>query len=233
METVVSSKLLDAAQFVMDSYYQDFAPDDSFFRLEDFAHWLAIVYGKDADDVAQMIYKNSLGETGQGQITFNQDWWAFKDFDVKNKDNQQFIELDIKYLGFTYDTQNSGIQLVTPIGINGNCGNFERTSLTELWKLNHHTMNSIVWWYPNGDLISFKVASACKPKKVRVWYLPAVDDENFKLPSSREFIQATTAWQFMIQAKTGTPFSDRTNDSNPDITPQTEANSQNLKPLRS
>lgn len=226
----LNEKLLISAQYLMDSYYQDFAPDDSFFRLEDFATWVGRAYGKIADDSAQLIYKGSLSESGQGQIIFSQDWWSFKDYDVKEKDGQLSIALDIKYLGFTYDNQNSGIQLLTGLGHSGNCGNFKRTTLTQLWKLSQHTMNSIVWWYPSGETISFSVMGSCKPKKVRVWYLPSVEDENFKLPSTKEFDIAYLAFQFLKAAQTGT-IVDETADRNANKTIQTESNSAQLKQL--
>lgn len=223
-----SAKLLDVAQSIMDAYYQDFRSDDAFFDLPDFANWLGRVYGSVADDVAKEIYANSLVETGMGQLTFSQDWWQSEDFDVKRKDGEVYLDLDIKYLGFTYDTQNSGIQLVQPIG--NNCGNFIRTTLTELWQLNHVTTSNITWWYPSGkNKILLKTTS--NVKRARVYYIPTVDDKNFELPSSKEYQIAVTSWQFMMQAKTGTPFVDQTNDSNKNITPQTEINQANLKPL--
>lgn len=226
-----NDKLLDVAQRVMDSYYQDFAPSDAFFTLDDFAYWLGRVYEKDADDTAQGIYKLSLAEQGMGYITFTQDWWKSKEFTVKNKDGQYFIELDIKYVGFTYDTQNSGIQLLTPVGAQGNCGNFIRTTLTEIWQLNHVTFSSNVWWYIDDERIVFKFSGNANPTKVKVFYVPKSEDENFDLPKSREFVIATTAWQFMIQAKTGTPIIDTTNDQNRNKTIETEINKKQLQPL--
>jgi hypothetical protein len=49
---MASKKLLAAAQAIMDSYFQDFAPGDSFWRIEDFADWVGKAYGKYADEVA-------------------------------------------------------------------------------------------------------------------------------------------------------------------------------------
>lgn len=222
-----SPKLLDAAQNVMDAYFQDFRTDDAFFDLPDFAVWIGKVYGSVADEVAKEIYAGSLAETGTGQITFSQDWWQSKVFDIKRSGGEIFIDLDIKYVGFTYDTQNSGIQMLMPIG-NG-CGTFIRTSLTQLWILKHTTVSDIAWWYPDRNRILIKTTS--NVSKARVYYIPTAEDDNFKLPSSKEYAIAATAWNFMMQAKQGTPFVDMTNDQNKNITPQTEINTQNLKPL--
>lgn len=220
---MASKALLIAAQSIMDSYYQDFAPDDSFFQLEDFADWLGKAYGKIADDVAKQIYQGSRDETGTGQITFSQDWWAKKNAKI-GKDG--LLEIDFKIAGFTYDEQNSGIQEVK------GAGKYIRTTLTELWVLDGNGKSNIIYWWPEFDKIKFQ-SSGCnvEGKSVDVYYIPSADDEQFKLPKSKEFEIATTAWNFMMSAKKETPYVDMTNDSNQNVTPQTETDTKEIKPV--
>ena len=224
------SKLLIEAQSVMDSYFQDYAPGDSFFRIEDFASWLGKAYGKFADEVSKEIYKNSLQETGIGAITFSQDWWAKKEYDVKKAGTELVVTTDFKTIGFTYDNQNSQIQELMPSGNSGNCGTYIRTSLTDLWILKGMSKSNTVYWYPDGNEIKFKVNSNCLPKKVAVYYIPAPDDENFKLPSSKAFEIATLAFNFMNEARKGNSIIDATNDRNKNVAQQTEADSKQIKP---
>lgn len=228
---MLTAKLLDVAQRIMDSYYQDFAPADAFFKLDDFGYWLGRVYEKNADDVAQNIYKLSLAETGTAQITFSQDWWKSKEYEVQRKDGISYIDLDIKYMGFKYDTQNSGIQLLMAAGNKGNCGNYIRTTLTEIWQLEHVTTSSNVWWYIDDNKIFFRFSGNCNPTKVKIFYIPKSEDENFDLPKSEEFLIATTSWNFMIQAKAGVPVIDSTNNLNRNVTVGSEIDKTQLQPL--
>lgn len=227
----VSKRLKQEAQTIMDSYYRDYAPDDAFFRIEDFAAWLGKAYGKFADEAAKEIYKNSLQEGGMGMIIFSQDWWAKKEYEVENKDGQLFATIDFKTIGFTYDNQNSQIQELMPVGKEGNCGSYIRTTLTELWILNGMSKHNNVYWYLDMDKIKFKIFSDCKPKKVAVYYIPSIDDENFKVPSSKAFEIATLAFNFMTAARKEEPFIDTTNDRNPNKLPQTEVDLKQTKPV--
>jgi len=227
----MNDKLLIEAQYVMDSYYQDYAQANAFFRIEDFANWLSKAYNKYADETAKEIYKNSLQETGIGAITFSTDWWAKAELDVENKENQLFAKIDFKSIGFTYDNQTSQIQELISSGSKGNCGTYIRTSLTDLWILNNMSKNDTVYWYLDQDVIRFKVNSNCTPKKVSVYYIPSADDKNFKLPSSKAFEIATLAFNFMVTAKKETPFIDETNNTNKNVTPQTEVDTKQTKPV--
>ncbi len=229
---MASEKLLLEAQTIMDSYFQDYAPADGFFRIEDFADWLGKAHGKYADEVAKEIYKGSLAEQGMGSITFSQDWWAKIELDVtKDKDTGEFsVPLEFKYMGFTYDSQTSGVQELMAVGNKGNCGTFMRTTLTELWITGNMSRNNIVWWYTDNDKIKFKTNSQCNPTKVAVYYIPTSEDENFSLPKSKAFEIATLAFNFMLAAKKETPFVDMTNNSNKNITPQTETDIKTAKP---
>lgn len=228
----MNDQLLQVAQEVMDAYFQDYAPADGFFRLEDFATWIGKAHGKIADDVAREIYKQSVAESGSGQIIFSTDWWASVEKTVENKEGEIFIDMDFKHLGFTYDGQNSGIQELVPSGSEGNCGTFMRTTISDLWVLKGAAKNKIVWWYEAGNKIKFKTSGDCNPKKVTIYYIPAADDENFKLPTSKAFDIATLAYNLMITAKKENPFVDDTNNANKNVTPQTETDTKQLNPVK-
>jgi len=221
-EMAISKSLKVAAQAIMDSYYQDFKPDDDFFDLEDFAIWIGKVYGSVADQVAKQIYDASRSETGMGLLVFSQDWWAKKTVSIK--ENEADIT-DLKFTGFTYDTQTSGIQQL------GNGKTFIRTTLTQLWELERRSKSSIIYWYTDFDKIKFD-ATCDLPKEVDVYYIPTPEDSQFKLPKSKDFEIATMAWNFMIAAKKETPFVDATNNSNTNVTPQTEVDLAQTQPIK-
>lgn len=222
----LSANLLNESQRIMDLYYQDFNSNDDFFRLQDFAWILGTTYGKVADEVAQGIYQNSRAETGMGQITFSQDWWASKEYAVTEADNQWEVCLDIKYVGFTYDTQNSGIQIIQPT--KGDCKKLIRTTLTELWILDTFTPTKVSYWYLMDNKIVF---AKNKPNAVRVFYIPTEDDENFKVPSSVEFYIANRAWTAMETYRNGLQIKDTTNDLNANTTQQSETDLSTMKPV--
>lgn len=207
----VSKALKVAAQAIMDAYYQDFKPDDAFFDIEDFAKWVGMAYGKMADDVAKEIYLSSRSE-GVPMLVFSQDWWVKKTVGVKN--NIADIS-EIKFAGFTYDSQNSGIQQISD-GVR-----FVRTTLTELWQLQRVSKSNIIYWYV--DYPELKLRASCQlPEKIDVYYIPSSFDSEFKIPKSKEFEIAAMAWNFMITAKKETPFVDTTNNSNKNVAPGTE-----------
>jgi len=218
----VSKALKVAAQGIMDLYYQDFKPDEAFFDLEDFAAWIGKAFGLVADNVAKQIYDASRSE-GMPMIIFSQDWWAKKTVDVK--DNEADIS-GLKYTGFTYDSQNSGIQQV------GDGKKLIRTTLTEVWQLSQtRSKTDIVYWYSDFGKLKF-VGTCAIPKLVDVYYIPNADDSEFKLPKSKEFEIATMAWNLMIAGKKETPFVDTTNNSNKNITPATEVDATTAQPVK-
>jgi len=218
----VSEALKVAAQAIMDAYYQDFKPDDAFFDLEDFAAWIGKAYGGVADAVAKQIYDASRVE-GMPMIIFSQDWWSKKP--VKIRDGAADIS-DLKFTGFTYDSQTSGIQQI------GDGIRFIRTTLTQLWELEgKRTASNIIYWYVDFDKLKFK-ATCTLPEQVDVYYIPTPEDSNFKLPKSKEFEIATIAWNFMMAAKKETPFVDATNNSNKNITPATEVDTATAQPVK-
>ena len=92
---MASKKLLQEAQSVMDLYFQDFAPADGFFSIEDFAGWMGKTYAKFADETAKEIYKQYVAESGVGTIIFSPDWWASEEVEIQSKDGEFFAE--IKY----------------------------------------------------------------------------------------------------------------------------------------
>ena len=131
---------------------------------------------------------------------------------------------DLKFTGFTYDTQTSGIQQI------GDAKRFIRTTLTELWQLERRSKSDIIYWYVDFDKL--KLDATCEPpKEVDVYYIPSPEDSGFKLPKSKEFEIATTAWNLMIAAKKETPFVDTTNNSNKNITPATEVDTATAQPV--
>lgn len=223
-----SQKLLDVAQRLQDQYLQDYAKSDEFFSLEDFAYWVGVVFAKMADDTAAAIYTASRSEVGIGLITFPQEWWRSKAYEIKKEDGKRWVDLDISYASFTYDTQNSGLQLLIPD--EDACGSFIRTTITEVWQLNHVTSSDIIWWYVEDNKIRFKVSGDCNCKKIKLFYIPTTEDENFALPKSLEFQIATTAWQFLKQAEQGIII-DQTNDQNRNKSPQTESNLKQTQPV--
>lgn len=228
---MASKKLLQEAQSVMDLYFQDFAPADGFFSIEDFADWMGRTYAKFADETAKEIYKQYVVESGVGTIIFSPDWWASEEVEIQSKDGEFFAEIKFKHLGFTYDGQNSGVQEVIPVGKEGNCGTFMRTTITDVWITEGMSKNNIVWWYQAGDKLRFKTNSKCNPKKVMVYYIPTAEDDNFKLPTSKVFEIATTAYNVMIAAKKQTPFVDDTNNANKNILPETETDLKTRNPI--
>lgn len=220
-----------AAQDVMDIYYQDFKTDDAFFDIDDFAEWIGKVYADEANNTAKLIYQTSRSELGVGYITFSQDWWVSKTFkvDVKFTESYAYVPIDIEYLGFEYDNQESGIQDVKESGKGRGGVSLIRTTLLSSWKLKHQPFTSRVFWYVEDKEIVLFSKKACFPKEIKVWYIPTADDPNFKLPSSKKLVIAQRAWALMKQAETGTVI-DTTNDQNPNVAAQTEINPSTINP---
>lgn len=226
-----SEALLNAAQHVMDAYLQNFASEDEFFKLEDFAYWVGVSYDEDIANIAEQLYLLSRSDSGDGQITFSDGFIQYKDYTVQKEDGRPIIKLDVDTPVFRYDTQNSVIQDIFSIG-KGNCGGLIRTTLSERWQLSSITKTNMVWWLMMGKEVEFINNNGVFPSKVRVAYIPSSKDPNFKIPTGREKAIAIQAYNMMQEAKNGNPIVDMTNDGNPNVSPQTELNIATSKPVR-
>lgn len=218
------AKLSIVAQNIMDLYYQQFKADEDFFELSHFEYLAGIAYAKILQDEYEKNYKMNLQIEGYGFVDLSQDWLKIEEQKLEKDSYGFFIKLDKKPFSFLYDKQSSAIQNVTPLG-GKQCSEFIRMNADEKWKLCALPGTAQIFWYLEGDKIRFENI-ACKPEKIKVLYVPGLDDDfdgDFNIPKSKEADIVDWVLNRMFVARQGGVV-DMTNDSNPNKTLATEIN---------
>jgi hypothetical protein len=215
------------AQHIMDLYYQSFKSDDEFFELLHFEYLAGVAYAKLLQNEYENNYKLNLHEEGYGYVTLSQDWLRAEEHKIKkDADGRYFIQLDMAPFSFLYDSQNSSIQDVIPLGQNSQ-KEFIRMGSQERWKIKASRGTRIIFWYLEKD----KIYAASEntngmPERLKVLYVPAPEkdiSDDFTIPVTKEADIISWVLNIMFTARQGTVV-DMTNDANPNKTLATEIN---------
>lgn len=122
--------VLDQAQIVMDSFYQDFRPDSGFFTLEDFAD--RVVDVRDSELEREFLIQYQLTRGSPPKI--NPAWLKRIKVKVDHDENgDAFADVCEPLFEFPMDELGSGIQDVIPF--KQGCAEFIRISTNQVWQL--------------------------------------------------------------------------------------------------
>jgi hypothetical protein len=211
--------LNEIAQHIMDAYYQEDKSGDDFFDLPHFRFMAASSYANLLQDEFEKSKRATMQEEGRAEAQLNPEWYTREDVDIKlDAEGKGVAVLLNPVFSFRYDKRTSGVldiyQLV------GNCTEFMRIHPEALWQLKILPKTSITYWYMLMMSTVYFVNTL--PKKVRIFYIPAITDDNDPvIPLSLGKMIVQDVWTFFVNAKNGVVV-DMTDNQNPNKNMETE-----------
>lgn len=176
-------------QLAMDNFYENYKGDDDFWELPDFITMCGNTAAEMYQTFYQQAYQMLRQEKKQEVVSFDAGWLLAQDVEVTKDGKFLFVELDKPVMTFPYDQSSIGIQnvfILEPYS-DDEC---ERTSLSQKWQLKYTPKINKVFFYSdvapmNCDVvskISFINKGDCSIKKVRVLYVPVLNDGDAVIP---------------------------------------------------
>jgi hypothetical protein len=215
---------LDVGSHAMDQWYQQYRNNSDFWTEEDFTYFVGAAFAKIIKDEYDQTRKEMKQEKEEGYVSFSREWATEVEIEVKDRDNNPFIELPQSVMTFPFDVWSSGIISVFPTG-ESQCGEFIRTSGDASWELCYlPTTNATFWYLKKGRTIRFHNAEACNPKKVGVLYIPSTDNETYEIPDTREMDVIGLCLALMFASKEKRPLIKAVNDLSQAPVLETESN---------
>lgn len=218
----MGQKLSHIAQLAMDVFYQDFKGASAFFTKEHFIRFCILADASlKQDEYALQVQINLRARRINAPITLNSDnYYTAKDVRVvADKATLPFSIMSFPGIGDTLS-----VSQVRPVG---NCGNLMRITQAQRWMVCGD--QTVVYWVPVCDGIEFINKGLCSFDTVDVTYIPTLNAGSI-LQESRGFRIVTMVSMLLKQIKDGTVI-DKTNDQNPNTSPQTEMNKMVLESL--
>lgn len=215
------------ANRVQDLYYQDYAPDESFFETYDFKFHCAAVYSDILDKMFQLMRKEGKVENGFSNVEISANWLVKEEIELQQDPVTKlwYATTSSKIFGFGFDEFSYALDQVKRIG---DCKSkkcrLQKLSRNEVPYLDLSAATSLCYfWQDGGDRITF----TDNVGKVLVPYVPIVDADNDNNVLSdiiaSDVIKAV--YTLMVAARNGTVI-DESNDSNKNTTAQNQQNPQ-------
>lgn len=218
------ARLGEAAQTLMDLWYQDNPSAEQFFEIYHFKYIFGCGYAQLLQEEYNQSYQRNLSEEGMGVPSLSSDWYISEEVRVVSADEIAPFKAQLKArpFAFAFDRQNAGIKDILPTS--GKCKDFIRVSLEARWQLDHVPSEDVVYWYPIKDSVYFEKLF-CGTRTVTILYIPSLEslDDDLQIPDVYLGQIIAGALQLMKLAKDGTVI-DTTNDNNANATLQTEIN---------
>lgn len=215
--------LVEAAQRIMDLYYQDYAPNDKFLDLDDFKYQIAIVYSSLLNKMYQTERRTNKAMEGFSNIEIPASWLVEETITIKdeNEEGDFYITTDHPVYSFDWDNAANALQGVHKSGAGPHCV-YRKLSLNERRFRQLIPPSSAIFFYLNNPTeIVFWGAKA--GSKVKIQYVPVVVGEENDCILSGNIIADLTPIVLgtMFKAKNGnfTQQLDDQNAPNP-LTPQ-------------
>ncbi|MEO7048923.1 MAG: hypothetical protein ABI091_26710 [Ferruginibacter sp.] len=222
------------AQLAMDNFYQDYKGDDDFWEIEDFISMCGNTAAETYQTFYQQAYAMLRQEKKQEVVSFDAGWLLAQDVEVTKQGNTLFADLDKPVMTFPYDQSSIGIQNVFILEPYSD-DEAERTSLSQKWQLKYVPKVNKVFFYSDVAGINCDVASKislinkgdCNIKKIRVLYVPVLNDGDAVIPDGIINGVITKTVMAMKQIASGNVI-DQTQDSNNNKVLQTELDKNTL-----
>lgn len=218
------------ATLVQDLYYQDFAGRDAFIGDEQIMPLIAMAYARMLNEDYKTAKALNRAMMGFSWIEISSDWLSEPEIITVSKQSNGVIsgELSKRVFSFDFDSMSSAIQNVFPADGSA-CGQLIRISQLDRWKMCRLPYNEKVFYIVNGSKIEI-ITQGGYPKKLSVQYVPTLwpldDTTTVALTRSDELVKNTL--QLLLIAKDKVVV-DKSNDSNPNTTIQTEIDAESLR----
>jgi len=212
------AKLIEAAQRMMDLYFQDYAPNDSFITVDDFKYQIATTYSTMLNALYQQERKYNRQQDGFSNIEIPAAWMIEEKAVIQTDkdDEKMYINTQHQVFSFDFDNAANGIQdIYSP----GRGCTYRKISLNERKFKNVVPPASVVFFYLNkSNEVVFWHAK--EDAKVIIQYVPKVVGEENDCVLSDNIISTLqpVVLETMFKAKNGN-FIQKLDNQNPNIVP--------------
>lgn len=202
--------ILRVAALVQDAYYKEFPKDSDFFKLDDFQEFAYVGFAAALqDDFDKTLAANKSGM----DLSINSQWFITETRKVENEGGQYFIK-DVNVFAFQKDGNMTGVRYIEPTGP---CGDIAKTSIEKVRSLSLlPASDKTIYCYLENNKLIFKRVS-CGLDSVNISYIPNGGD-CIEVPDGL----VETVIAKAMNAVKASEVVDKTNDQNPNSTPQTE-----------
>lgn len=198
----MATTLREVTQRAMDLYYQDYAPRDAFFDIDDFKFQVAIYYSAQLNTMFQAERSKTKREDGFSNVELSPSWIITEPVSVKWDDENEEYSATTKYDIFSFDFDNfpNGLQGVksTPKQ------KFRKVSLNELKFMFLMPESTKTYFHVCGKN---KIVFTCPVHndKATVYYIPSVvgNDDNCVLSDNIVADVIKNVLTIMFGAKNG------------------------------
>ncbi len=217
----------------MDLFYQDYAPRDKFFDVDDFRFHAATYYSSTLNNLYQVIRRENKAETGFSNVELPSQWLIVEDLDLQIDEElgRAYFIPTYGVFAFDYDAYANGINGVTPISKECAGQKYEMIKIpnNQIWELQYMPQTNKVFYYLSPDN---RVYCTKNVKKVKVWYIPTVvgNDDNCVLSDNIAADVIKNVLIIMVGARDGTIIQ-QSDDGNKNLDKATQVNPQLPKNL--
>lgn len=199
------------ASRAMDQFYQNYAPRDAFFDIDDFKFHFATIYTTMFDNAFQQFRKMGKAEDGFSNVEITSNWLVTEEVTAESDKNSDiyFVSPSSCIFGFGWDEFSYSLDNFKPVG---HCGcKLQKISRQESHYLDISPTTSLCYYWVEANN---KIAVTNKVTGL-ITYVPAVDSKNENCVMSdlivADVIKMTL--DLFFKAKSGNVI-DKTNDNN-------------------
>lgn len=220
------------AERAQDLYYQDYAPRDKFFDVEDFKFHAAAYYSTALNTLYQIAKKENKSQDGFTNMEASAAWLMPEVLPVQKDDDGFFLQPSSGIFSFDFDAFANGLNGLRATGksCNGRKTELIKLSNNEVRFLSLSPETSIVYyWLAPGN----KIRTTCDVKEAEIWYIPTVvnSDGNCLLSDNIVSDVIKSVLTIMFGAKSGNVIQEA-NDGNKNLNPNTQTNPALTKNLQ-
>ena len=217
--------LVEAAQRMMDLYYQDYAPNDKFLDIDDFKYQIAIVYSSMLNKLYQAERRANKQLDGFSNIEIPAAWLVEEILTINdiNEEGDFFTTTEHPLFSFDWDNAANSLQGVHKSGGGPHCV-YRKISLNERRFRQIVPPSSAIFFYLNSPA-EIVFWGAKKGEKIKIQYVPRVVGEEDDCILSDNIIAdlEVVVLDTMFKAKNGN-FTQELADQNSPNTPQPQQN---------
>lgn len=207
--------LVEAAQRMMDLYYQDYAPNDKFLDLDDFKYQIATVYSSMLNKMYQVERRANKQMEGFSNIEIPASWLVEEILviDHENEEGDLYTTTNHPVFSFDWDNAANALQGVHKSGGGPHCV-YRKISLNERRFRQIVPPSSAIFFYLNNPT-EIVFWGAKLGSKVKIQYVPVVVGEENDCILSDNIIADLTpvVLDTMFKAKNGN-FTQQLDDQN-------------------
>jgi hypothetical protein len=216
------------AQLAMDNFFQQYKGENDFWELDDFISMCGNTISSMYLTFYQQEYSQLRQEKKDEVISFDAGWLLEQEVEVKKNGVGLYALLEKPVMTFPYDKSSIGLQsifITEPLSVD----ELERTSLAALWQLKYMPKTNRIFFYSDVaptdcmsiSKVGFVNKGSCNIKKIRVLYVPTMNDGDANVPDGIISDAVTKTVLAMKQIEQGTII-DQTENQNSNKIMQTE-----------